>query len=297
MKKLCGLGILFLIAVSPTWAWGFFAHKQINRYAITTLPPAMFPFYKAHLVYLTEKAVNPDKRRYTIQEEASNHFIDLEYYVWAAKQKMTFKQAVAQYGMAALIQHGQLPWAIVKAYTKLVKAFKDKDFPNILKYSADLGHYVADAHVPLHTTEQYDGQMTHQEGIHALWETQLPLLFFDTYTLWVGQAHDIQDPLLPIWAIIGASHALVPTVLTVEQQLTTRYPTWLKYSFQQEGSVLKKNYSIEFATLYHQSLQGQVEERLCQSVRAVGSFWFSAWLKAGAPTLEVPPAGIEPATY
>ena len=35
---------------------------------------------------------------------------------------------------------------------------------------ADLGHYLADAHVPLHTGN-YSSQRTNQTGIHALWET------------------------------------------------------------------------------------------------------------------------------
>jgi len=43
--------------------WGFYGHKRINRVAIFTLPPEMFGFYKEHIEYLTEHAVDPDKRR------------------------------------------------------------------------------------------------------------------------------------------------------------------------------------------------------------------------------------------
>ena len=42
---------------------------------------------------------------------------------------------------------------------------------DVLRTAADLGHYLADAHVPLHTTGNYNGQRTNQTGIHALWET------------------------------------------------------------------------------------------------------------------------------
>ncbi|TSJ81315.1 hypothetical protein [Cardinium endosymbiont of Dermatophagoides farinae] len=79
-----------------TWSWGFFAHKQINRHAITTLPPGMFAFYKAHLTFLTEQSVNPDKRRYVVKDEASKHFIDLEIYCSSPPQKLLFHQAVAK---------------------------------------------------------------------------------------------------------------------------------------------------------------------------------------------------------
>ncbi|WP_114909891.1 zinc dependent phospholipase C family protein [Cardinium endosymbiont of Sogatella furcifera] len=277
--------LIFCQLPLEAWSWGFFAHKQINRYAITTLPPGIFAFYKAHLTYLTEKAVNPDRRRYVIKGEAPKHFIDLEVYYSSLLngQKLSFHQAVEQYGDKIVAAHGHLPWAILNAHKQLTEAFQHKDTAKILKCSADLGHYIADAHVPLHTTQNYNGQMTGQEGLHALWETRLPVLFFDTYTLFVGQAVYIQDLVGHIWDIVRESHALVNTVLDLEKQLSAQYPE--KYSFEQTGNLLKKQYSIAFSTAYHQALQGQVEARLQKSIIEVGSFWFTAWINAGAPSL------------
>ncbi len=60
--------------------WGFFGHKRINRIAIFTLPPQMFGFYKDHIEYLTEHAVDPDKRRYAMEGEAQCHYIDIDHY-------------------------------------------------------------------------------------------------------------------------------------------------------------------------------------------------------------------------
>ncbi len=267
------------------WSWGFFAHKQIHRCAITTLPPTMFPFYKAHLTFLVEKSITPDKRRYVVKDEASKHFIDLEvYHASQVKDpKLLLHQAVAKHGAKAVATHGTLPWAILDVQQQLTKAFISKNTAKILQYSADLGHYIADAHVPLHTTQNYNGQMTGQEGIHALWETRLPVVFFDTYNLFVGQAVYIEDPLTHIWDIILQSHALVANLLDLEKQLSKQYPA--KYSFEQEGNLLKKQYSIAFSTAYHHALQGQVEARLQQSIRAVGSFWLTAWVNAGSPNL------------
>jgi hypothetical protein len=47
--------------VSPLW--GFYAHQQINRLAVFTLPVEMIPFFKKHIGFLSDNAVNPDKRR------------------------------------------------------------------------------------------------------------------------------------------------------------------------------------------------------------------------------------------
>ena len=63
---------------------------------------------------------------------------------------------------------------------QLTKAFSDKDSrSNSSRYSSDMGHYIGDAHVPLHTTENYNGKMTNQRGIHGFWESRLPELFSD----------------------------------------------------------------------------------------------------------------------
>ena len=40
-------------------------------------------------------------------------------------------------------------------------------------FSAIIGHYVADAHVPLHAVLNYNGQLTGQTGIHNRWEDEL----------------------------------------------------------------------------------------------------------------------------
>ena len=69
----------FLIP-NQSFSWGFFGHKRINRLAVFTLPPEMMPFYKKHIQFLTENAVNPDRRRYAIEEEAARHYIDLDVY-------------------------------------------------------------------------------------------------------------------------------------------------------------------------------------------------------------------------
>ncbi len=61
-------------------AWGFWAHKRINRLAVFTLPPEMIVFYKDNIEYISEHAVDPDKRRYATVDEAPRHFIDIDRY-------------------------------------------------------------------------------------------------------------------------------------------------------------------------------------------------------------------------
>jgi Icc-related predicted phosphoesterase len=57
-----------------------------------------------------------------------------------------------------------LPWHIQDLMAKLTKAFKDKK-NEILFIAGDLGHYIADGHMPLHTSDNHDGQNTNQNSL------------------------------------------------------------------------------------------------------------------------------------
>ena len=61
-------------------SWGFYGHKKINRLAVFTLPEQILPFYKSHIEFITEHAVDPDKRRYAVEGEAAHHYIDIDHY-------------------------------------------------------------------------------------------------------------------------------------------------------------------------------------------------------------------------
>ena len=49
--------------------------------AVFTLPPDMMVFYKKNIEYVTDHAVDPDKRRYSTEGEAARHYIDIDHYV------------------------------------------------------------------------------------------------------------------------------------------------------------------------------------------------------------------------
>ena len=289
MKYLKLIPILLLYSASASLGWGFLAHKQINKHAVFTLPPAMFTFYKEHIHFITENAVNPDKRCYVMEGEAPRHYIDIEYYgesvSWEAPQY--WPRVVDVYTKDGLMQHGILPWHIHQMKHALTEAFRQQDGYQILRLSADIGHYIADANVPLHTSENYDGQFTGQEGIHGLWETRLPELFLDSYNLFVGKAEYVHNPHKSVWKAIITAHKAVGSVLNLEKKLSESFPVTQKYSFEQRGSTLQKVYSIAYAQAYHTLLNGQVEQQMRASVKMAGDFWLTCWVDAGQPNLDM----------
>jgi hypothetical protein len=281
--------IFFLNSLAkPAYSWGFWGHRFINNNAVFLLPPPLFGFYKQHIIYLTAHAADADMRRYSIKEEAPRHYIDLDQYqkTGSAKIPVQWKDAVNQYSVDSLQLHGIVPWWIMVMHERLKNAFAEKDVEQILKLSADIGHYIADAHVPLHASSNHNGQKTDQLGIHAFWESRLPELFAEKqYDLFIGRAAYLKEPLHFIWDRVYESGAAADTVLKIEKELSRQSADHEKMSFEYRNDRLVRQYSEKYAARYHKQLNGMVERRMRSSVYAVASFWYTAWVDAGQPNL------------
>ncbi len=268
--------------------WGFFAHKQINRLAVFTLPPEMFGFYKKNIDYITENAINADQRRYAVKEEAPKHFIDLDNYSDSVRLNLStfsWKEATEKIGENTLYAHGIVPWHINAVKYQLTEAFKKRDIRRILSLSADIGHYIADAHVPLHTTKNYNGQLSNQVGIHGFWESRLPEIFAGNYDFFVGQASYEEFPQKRAWQTVMQANAALDSVLTFEKELSSQFSEDKKYSFEEVNGSTTRVYSKDFSTEYHQMLKNQVERQMRASVKMIGDMWFTCWVDAGQPDL------------
>jgi len=265
-------------------AWGFFGHRQINRHAVFLLPTEMMGFYKYHLEFIEEAAVNPDRRRYAVEGEAARHYLDLDRYEDHALPYY-WEEALVCYGKDSLEAHGVLPWNLVRTIGSLRQAFMLKDTERILKVSADLGHYVGDAHVPLHTTSNYDGQQTGQHGLHGFWESRLPELFLKDYDFLIGRAQYVSDKNRYVWAMVWESNGMVDSVLSIEKKLFAQHGH-LKFGFESRGGMTVRAVLEEYSKDYHALLNGMVERRLRCSIRCVASLWYTAWVDAGQPNLD-----------
>jgi hypothetical protein len=268
-------------------SWGFYAHRKINRLAVFTLPTEMIGFYKENIQYITENAVNPDKRRYAVKDEAPRHYIDIDVYGDSAIYKMPryWSDAVEKYTEDTLNAYGIVPYHVNRMTFWLIKAFQNTDAEAILRLSSDLGHYISDANVPLHTTENYNGQLTGQYGIHGFWESRLPELFSEEYDLLTGKAVYIENFQLEIWKAVTTAHLALDSVLRFEKELTRKFPDSKKYGFEQRGQTTVRTYSYQFSKEYHRLLNGMVERQMRRAIKMIGDFWFSCWVKAGQPDL------------
>ncbi|AWW29834.1 S1/P1 Nuclease [Echinicola strongylocentroti] len=267
--------------------WGFYAHKKINRLAVFSLPLEMIGFYKENIASITENAVNPDKRRYAVKGEAEKHYIDADIYGDSAIYTLPryWDDAVEMFGEDSLRKYGIAPWNVHFVKTKLTQAFKDKNTTAILRLSADLGHYIGDINVPLHTTVNYNGQLTGQEGIHGFWESRIPELLAEDFDLFVGKAEYIPNTQIAAWEAVIRAHEALDSVLLFEEQLSREFSDDKKYSFEERGSINTKVYSRPFTIAYNSLLDGQVERQMKHSIKMIADFWYTAWVDAGQPEL------------
>ena len=285
-------GILILLAflclAETGFSWGFFAHKRINRYAVFLLPPEMLLFYKKNLLLIEEHAVDPDKRRYAVNEEGPRHFIDLDHYGKYPFLSLPrqWNEALAQCSEDSLIKYGIVPWWIQFMLARLTEAMRKNEPFMILKLSSEIGHYVADAHVPLHASSNHNGQKTGQQGIHGFWESRIPELLADEkWDFVLGKATYLEDPGSFIWQRILQSAAAADTVLKTEQWLSSRFAPDKKFAFEERNGIVIRQYASKYSLTYDRLLRGMIERRMRESVKAVASFWITAWVQAGQPNL------------
>lgn len=281
------IGFVTLGRVTLSYGWGFWAHEHINRYAVFTLPEELKKFYKKNIDFVTEHSVDPDKRRNSDKTEGIKHYLDADYYGTSPFEQLpkSWEKAVAKFTQDTLEAYGINPWHVARMTKQLTQAFIKGDKDSILILSADLGHYIADAHVPLHATMNYDGQLSNQKGIHSFWESRLPELFGGEYNYYAGSAKYIEYPLNESWKIIRSSFSMVDTVLLSERQLNEQFPKDRKYTAIKKGEKVYYDYSEEYSARYHAMLNGMVERQMRSAILEVGSYWYTAWVNAGKPDL------------
>lgn len=387
LRLLILIGAFFFLATaSPPDDWGFFGHRRLNRLAVFTLPPDMIAYYKKHIEYITEHAVDPDKRRYATQHEAVRHYIDIDHWgtypfpevprdwsealltyakfsliqpdgdtlilaahghtdfsgqvvrytgpderarhIWEqanlpVNTLLTFfrKEIMPQYyedawtvpcdALSELLgaplpcsdvlikdqfsEYGILPYNLAHVQERLTNAFRSGNETAILRLSAEIGHYIGDGHVPLHTTVNYNGELTNQRGIHAFWESRIPELFADEeFDNFVGPAEYITDPASFYWEVVLTSHRLVDSVLTIEKELSRTFPRDQQYCYEERLGRTIRVQCTEYARAYQERMRGMVEDRWRATIHTIGSAWYTAWINAGKPDLSVLGEGITP---
>lgn len=288
MLKKFALTVLITSVLIISTGWGFLVHKTVHQLAVYELPEAMLPFFYQQMDYLVTHAPRPDMRRNEDSTEATKHFIDLEMFGdrAAAKMPLDWNRAVQKYTADSLLKYGYVPYHIIYMKGKLTEAFRQGNKDSILFYAADLGHYIGDAHVPLHTTVNYDGQLTDQKGLHGLWESMIPELEIGNYSLYsTHKATYLKKPAEAIWQAVRKAAGLVPDMLLKEKEVSKGFTEEQKFRVQIRRGKETKSYTTAFAKAYAEALGTTINDQLRSSANLIADFWYTSWVDAGKPDL------------
>ena len=269
--------LIAALAPSPALAWGTAAHRYIMRRAIDLLPAEIRPFFVHFRDELVLRVVDPDVWRSAGWEDDPNHFLDFgvkefgDYPFTALPRE--YGAAIEKFGMATLKRDGLLPWREAEEFGSLRRAFegfkREGGFApaDTVLFAAAASHYIQDAHQPLHASNNYDGQLTGQAGVHSRFESALFDRFESRLTINPAAPTPITNARDAAFDALLASYQLVQPLLDADKAAIAG----------------KDTYDDEYFERFLASVKPMLEKRISDSITATASVIAGAWEAAGKP--------------
>lgn len=252
-------------------AWGPNAHKLVVNKAIDTLPLDIRGFFEANRSSLAQHVTDPLDAEAKTPAERHNHFLYLDRYgrfPFVALPR-NYKAAVGKYGKSKLESTGLLPWQIGVYSQKLTEALKLGRWDEAKLDAAVLAGYVAEAHDPFNTTENFDGHFTLQTGINERFGATLVDRFSSFFPMRPNDASFINDPTDHAFDSCLSAHAWIEIILLADRNA------------RQAG----KSYDDEYFDRFYSQAAATLIRQLSDAATDVGSYWLTAWINAGRPQL------------
>lgn len=283
MRKISGVVAALLVASlvlpSSAVAWGAVAHRYITRRAVDLLPAEIKPFFDHFRDELALRSNDPDLWRLMFPEEAPNHHLDFgvtDYgpYPFTALPR-ELDAAIEKFGTAAVRRHGLLPWRVEELFGNLRRTFEGFKrnqlyaAGNTVLYSAALAHYIEDGHQPFHLHNNFDGQLTGQNGIHSRFESELFERFESRLTINPAPVRPIANTRDFIFEVALGATQLVPQILRADK----------------EAIAGRGTYDAEYFEAFLTKSKAILEQQLAASITATASAVVAAWEQAGRPKL------------
>jgi hypothetical protein len=273
--------VVVMFAPGSAFAWGFAGHKLIMRRAIELLPPELKPFFETFKEEIVVRVTDPDMWRNVGWEDDPNHFLDFgvrEYgdYPFQALPR-EYGAALEKFGEATLKRNGTLPWREAEEFGNLRRAFDEfkRDGPyttsNVMLFSAVAAHYIQDAYQPFHATENYDGNLTGNSGIHSRFERDLIERYESRLKLAPAPVKTFPSARDAAFDALLGSYRLVDPVLNADQEAIGANDT----------------YDDAYFSKFFAKVEPILEQQLSAAITATASLIVSAWDQAGRPTVRL----------
>ena len=275
VKSYCADGLILFIltisVVSLAFSWGATGHRIINQKAPMHLPLSM-SVWKADSMLFAQHASDADNRKISgdtsFWAEAPRHYIDIDYYPNYHSIPHSLDSMIMMFGRSTVWNQGTLPWAIVRDLDSLTAQFRRND-PAIVQTMSDLGHYVADAHQPLHCTNNYDGQYTGNNGVHSRYETTMINAFQSSLIIYQDSVQYISSPLDFAFNFIYHSNTFVDSIMQAD--------TYAKSISGYSGS---GSIPSSYTNALWLKVGNFTIDQFQRATVALASLWYTAWVNS-----------------
>ncbi|HEX9224427.1 MAG TPA: hypothetical protein VF860_13955 [Candidatus Acidoferrales bacterium] len=270
-----GIAVAFLAALFlplGALAWGGAGHRLVVSKAIDTLPPEMRPFFEANRDYLAQHVTDPlDALAKNPAAERRYHILLLDHYGRFPFESLprSYKAAVAKFTKAKLEASGVLPWQIGVYSEKLTNAMRLGKWDEARLDAALLAHFVAEAHDPFNTTENFDGRLSGQPGVDDRFKSRLIDRFSSFFPMRPNDAVYLSDPTDVAFEACLSAHSWLETILLADRRARKGLG----------------DYTDEYYDRFYNQAAAILIRQLSDAATDVGSFWLTAWKNAGSPPL------------
>lgn len=267
MKKYYSIVLLF--SIQMMFGWGSTGHKIINKNAINHLPPSMQQFINQQS-FLELHSTDPDTRRMgsdtAMFSEQYRHYLDVDEYPNFKQLDRNFSNLVVTYGWTRVKGNGTNPWALVEWMDSLTAQLKRGDWNASYQTAADIGHYVADPHQPLHAAVNYDGKLTGNNGIHSRYESTMLNNFQGQISVTKDSVTYIEDIYGFAFDYILKSNSLIDSIFHADNAAK---------------AVTNGSYSTQYYDILWQRLGDMTKAQIQSATIDLASLWYTAWVNAG----------------
>lgn len=260
---------------SSAAAWSGAQHIQINKAAGRAVPDEMAAFRRFSRP-MALPGIYPDLWKESDCDEAPRHYFEPDRLPAGTNIRELSPdqdQALVQMRLSPE-EIGLAPWSIADLLAKMTEAMRTNDWLWAARCGAAMGHYVADIHMPLHCTLNFNGQETWQHGIHTRLESDMAKAFFRPEMLQPAPAVYIEDPFRETMGWIDHSASLVPDILRAD----------IIAKRSANGRFDTERYYLKLWELTGDTVVRQIED----SVTHLSSLWYTAWVDAGRPPIPEP---------
>jgi hypothetical protein len=270
---LVSLGLAFLVGLAggTALAWGPPAHRLVNNWAVETLPPEIRGFFAANRQFLIDHANDPAEWMKKDRYERKRHYLYLDKYGMFPYLDLpnSFQRAVEKFGSGRINRDGVLPWQIGEYSLRLTNSLKTQNWPEARLNAAVLAHYVADAHDPLHTTSNYDGQLTGQTGLASRFGLSLIERYQGFFIFRPIPAAKIDDPTEYAFQAVLEANTWVNQIVLFDRRAVEDF----------------RDFNDDYFDRFYSQAGSIVVREINAAAYDAGSYWYTAWLNAGRPAL------------